>query len=525
MRSLLCMVPVLVLLMARQSIGVGENCSNSFENSGVDLNLYYPNLEEMKALPLLYYSYNWRGKGYEYSCVVMLADSPYVEHNCAVGESGLLVEVNNWDFKCKVVPVNLPSPSTPALSSSASSTTTTTTTTTSTTSTLLPSTPAARSLGEPVIDDVEPKDDQPAETTPRSNDSDESPSAENADKTSDPDTYDGDEEEMVFDDFPFTEASTDKTTTLPANASQEDKDKLATDDKNEPADEDHKDEPANEDKDKSATEDKDEPSDEDKVKPGTEDKDEPADEDKDEPATENKDEPANEDKDKPTDEAKDEPSDEDNDDPADEDHKEPTKDSVDDKDDKADATNPKDDETSDDKPSEDKDSVDDDNNDHPEVTEKSSEHTTDEATDDTTQASKDENDDKEDDKDDISVNEDGHTTEDDLDVVSTSESVPEESQDDADDHDDRSDWQGESIGYDKNYKSGVYEREANEVNRWKGKYFTVLGFFLCFIVIFVIAVLFLIIKLKKNRCEDQRALASSPGHSEESEPMTQNGGI
>eukprot|EP00088_Acartia_fossae_P038552 TRINITY_DN399_c0_g1_i2.p1 TRINITY_DN399_c0_g1~~TRINITY_DN399_c0_g1_i2.p1 ORF type:complete len:497 (-),score=122.79 TRINITY_DN399_c0_g1_i2:168-1658(-) len=496
MRSLLCMVPVLVLLMARQSIGVGENCSNSFENSGVDLNLYYPNLEEMKALPLLYYSYNWRGKGYEYSCVVMLADSPYVEHNCAVGESGLLVEVNNWDFKCKVVPVNLPSPSTPALSSSASSTTTTTTTTTSTTSTLLPSTPAARSLGEPVIDDVEPKDDQPAETTPRSNDSDESPSAENADKTSDPDTYDGDEEEMVFDDFPFTEASTDKTTTLPANASQEDKVKLDLEDK---------DEPANEDKDESTTEDKDEPATEDKDEPATENNDEPADED-------HKDEPVNEDKDKP----------------ADEDHKEPTEDSVDDKDDKADATNPKDDENSDDKPSEDnhdKDSVDNDNNYHPEGTEKSSEEITEEASDDTTLPSKDEKDDKEDDKDDISVNEDGHTTEDDLDVVSTSESVPEESQDDADDHDDRSDWQGESIGYDKNYKSGVYEREANEVNRWKGKYFTVLGFFLCFIVIFVIAVLFLIIKLKKNRCEDQRALASSPGHSEESEPMTQNGGI
>ncbi|XP_023344210.1 uncharacterized protein LOC111713560 isoform X2 [Eurytemora carolleeae] len=68
-----------------------------------------------------------------------------------------------------------------------------------------------------------------------------------------------------------------------------------------------------------------------------------------------------------------------------------------------------------------------------------------------------------------------------------------------------------------------HEVLVEKMDGWRGKYFTILGFFVCFIIIFIIIVLVLIIKLKNKKKKSRSNMGSpalSRGHIEEQEPLT-----
>jgi len=79
-----------------------SQCHVDLENSDVDLNEFYPSLDEPIKLPLLRYSYDWRGNGLEDSCAVVLENCEICD--CKDNETALLVQARDWNVTCKILP-------------------------------------------------------------------------------------------------------------------------------------------------------------------------------------------------------------------------------------------------------------------------------------------------------------------------------------------------------------------------------------------------------------------------------------
>jgi len=79
-----------------------SQCHVDLENSAVDLNEFYPSLDEPTKLPLLRYSYDWNGNGLEDSCAVVLEKCEICD--CKDNETALLVQARDWNVTCKILP-------------------------------------------------------------------------------------------------------------------------------------------------------------------------------------------------------------------------------------------------------------------------------------------------------------------------------------------------------------------------------------------------------------------------------------
>merc|ERR1711962_585072 len=91
-----------VVVSNHRSTAEVSQCHVDLENSAVDLNEFYPSLDEPIKLPLLRYSYDWNGKGLEDSCAVVLEKCEICD--CKENETALLVEARDWNVTCKILP-------------------------------------------------------------------------------------------------------------------------------------------------------------------------------------------------------------------------------------------------------------------------------------------------------------------------------------------------------------------------------------------------------------------------------------
>merc|ERR1711962_1922929 len=91
-----------VVVSNHRSTAEVSRCHVDLENSAVDLNEFYPSLDEPIKLPLLRYSYDWNGKGLEDSCAVVLEKCEICD--CKENETALLVEARDWNVTCKILP-------------------------------------------------------------------------------------------------------------------------------------------------------------------------------------------------------------------------------------------------------------------------------------------------------------------------------------------------------------------------------------------------------------------------------------
>jgi len=99
---ILTLVVLGVVLSNHRSGAEVSQCHVDLENSDVDLNEFYPSLDEPIKLPLLRYSYDWRGNGLEDSCAVVLENCEICD--CKDNETALLVQARDWNVTCKILP-------------------------------------------------------------------------------------------------------------------------------------------------------------------------------------------------------------------------------------------------------------------------------------------------------------------------------------------------------------------------------------------------------------------------------------